>query len=199
MNIEKVIQIHEKVLALDDASLVIATGLMCTLLLIFSIRDLIKNIKDFSFSIKLLPVLIILLSVEGYSIYAIAHYDFSLGKEQWKKDYLIPYVMSQREHKVYVEDFSQLLEKDDGGVKSIHFGSKVKPVWVKLSLLDSGGSKNELITQAVIKKEPIKRTYLTYKKIKKDISEKYIDNAYYETVLHIPEDYKVLGPVYEAN
>ena len=190
--IEKVIEVHEKLLNLAEAPFAFITAFLCAFILVISINELFKCIKakDFSFLLKfLLPVFIVFIAVEGYLIHTIIHYDFSLSKEKWKTEYLIPYVKAQPEHKIDVENFSQLLKTPENeGVPSIYFNDKAKPVWLKLTLLNQSGSKKVLVTQAVIKKESIQRAYLTYKTVQKDITKQYTDNVYYRTVLHIPEN-----------
>ncbi|TWT13171.1 hypothetical protein [Planomicrobium sp. CPCC 101079] len=137
---------------------------------------------------------IVLLVVGGLS-FTIKDYDFSINEKQWKESYLDPYIKALPENKEYVEDFSQIVTGEEDAIKSIYINDKVKPITVEIITLNK---ENELTkktpVQVVLQKEPIKNPYLTYKTIEKDISSEYTTKQNYETILHIPEDYKVIAP-----
>lgn len=200
-NVEKVIDGYEELLRVSDAPLVIITEVLWIIVLIFLLAHIIKRWKSFSRlgSIIRAFFLIIVIVIVSFEFYTISNYNFSMNENYWKKNYLTPYITSLPENKRYVEDFSQIIEKKDSekGIKSFYLSKKVTPIWVSVSIVDKSGSKENLIVQTTVTKESIKKPYLTYKKIEKTISDKYVEKAYYQTTLHIPEEYKVITQVQE--
>ncbi|GIN87590.1 hypothetical protein J6TS2_39760 [Heyndrickxia sporothermodurans] len=196
MPIEKVIEVYNDVSSLSEAPLVIVTEILWMIVGIVFIIHLIKDRKLFSplgSIIRGFFLIIIFLIISSLFV-SIIRYDFSMDEKQWKKDYLKPYISSLPDHKYDVKDFSQLLINKSKEIQSIYLNSKTKPVSVELTVLDKNGSTKKIIVQTVFQKETINTSYLTYKTIKKDISDIYKADAYYETILHIPKEYKVLVP-----
>lgn len=199
LSIDKVIEIHEGLLRVSDVPITIATEILWLIIGIVSLADIIKNRKSISSRGFIFRgfILGIILLIESILFINIAETDFSTSKEEWKSQYLIPYIKSLPEDKLYVKDFSQILEIQENKnkkIESIYLNNKKEPVWVELSVTDKDKIKKKFVVQTVIRKEPIKKAYLTYKIINKTITPIYRDNLYYETILHIPEEYKVLGP-----
>jgi len=196
-SIEKVIEIHKQVLSLSNAPLAIIAGIIWVCITIAFIVHLIKEKTSFSFRGWVFSVffLVILLSGLGYLSFTIKDYDFSINEEEWKENYLTPYLKSLPEHKEDVEDFSQILTNDANAIKSIYLNDKEKPIVVEISTLNKeNGVAKKLPVQVFIQKEPIDKAYLTYKTIEKNISYEYTTDQYYETILHIPNEYKVIAP-----
>lgn len=199
-SIDKVIEIQESILQADSAFILIPAELLWIIIGIYSLMDIIKNKKTISSSGFIMRGIFFLftLSLVVLSSIHIMKADFSMNEKQWKVDYLEPYMNGLPENKTYVQDFTQILEihkNHNKKIKSIYFNNNVKPIWVELDVLDKNNASKTISVQTIIKKEPIEEPYLTYKSINKDISKDYTKKAYYETILHIPEEYKVLVPV----
>ncbi|MGG3943715.1 hypothetical protein ABEV54_20025 [Peribacillus psychrosaccharolyticus] len=199
LSIDKVIEIHEGLLRVSDVPITIATEILWLIIGIVSLADIIKNRKSISSRGFIFRgfILGIILLIESILFINIAETDFSTSKEEWKSQYLIPYIKSLPEDKLYVKDFSQILEIQENKnkkIESIYLNNKKESVWVELSVIDKDKIKKKFVVQTVIRKEPIKKAYLTYKIINKTITPIYRDNLYYETILHIPEEYKILVP-----
>lgn len=196
-SIEKVIEAHKQLLSVSNAPLTIITEILWIILTVSFVVYLIKEKKPFSLQGWVFSgfFLVILLSVLGYLSFTIKEYDFSMNEKQWKENYLTPYLKSLPENKKYVEDFSQLLTNDEDTIKSIYINDKEKPILIEISTLNKeNGTTKKIPVQVIIQKEPINKTYLTYKTIKKAISSEHTTNKYYETILHIPNEYKVIAP-----
>lgn len=195
--IEEVIEMHKQVVSLSDAPLAIIAGVIWIFITIGLLVYLIKESRSFSFQEWIFGgfFLVILLSVLGYLSFTIKDYDFSMNEEQWEENYLAPYLESLPENKEYVEDFSQILTNDVDAIESQYINDKDKPVVVEVSMLDKENEAIKKISvQVFIQKEPIDEVYLTYKTIEKNISSEYTADQYYETILHIPNEYKVIAP-----
>lgn len=199
LSIEKVIEIHEGLLRVSDVPIIMATLILWLIIGIVSLVDIIKNRKLLSsqgFIFRGLNLVIILL-IESILLINIVETDFSTSKKEWESQYLIPYINSLPEDKLDVKDFSQIVDISNNKnkkIESIHFTNKHEPIWVELFVTGKNNLKQKFVVQTVIQKEAIKEAYLTYKRINKTITPTYRDNLYYETILHIPEEYKVLVP-----
>lgn len=199
LSIDKVIEIHEGLLRVSDVPIIMATLILWLIIGIVSLVDIIKNRKSLSsqgFIFRGLNLVIILL-IESILLINIVETDFSTSKKEWESQYLIPYINSLPEDKLDVKDFSQIVDisnNKNNKIESIHFTNKHEPIWVELSVIDKNNLKQKFVVQTIIQKESIKEAYLTYKRINKTITSTYRDNLYYETILHIPEEYKVIVP-----
>lgn len=196
-NIEKVIEIHKQVLSLSNAPLTIIAEIIWIFITTIFVVYLIKEKKSFSSQGWIFSgfFLVLLLSVLGYLSFTIKDYDFSIDEKHWEENYLTPYLKSLPENREYVEDFSQIVTTDSNTTKSVYTTDKEKPIVVEISTLNKENetTKKESV-QVLIQKEPINKAYLTYKIIEKNISNEYTADQYYETILHIPNDYKVIAP-----
>ncbi|MEI5907710.1 hypothetical protein WAK64_11660 [Bacillus spongiae] len=195
MTIEKVIEVYKGFEKIYEAPIVIISEILCIIILISFIIHLIKDRKSFSFLGSIIRgfFLVFILSIMSFLFVTIVEYDFSMSENQWEENYVTPYINSLPEQKYNVKDFSQLLNENKG-IYSIYLDSLTKPTWVSVEVLDDDGKYKEITVQTIFKKESIDTPYLTYKKIEKDISNKYNANVFYETVLHIPKEYKILVP-----
>jgi len=194
-SIEEVIKIHQKMQnQSDDLFITMVAEIPWIIIGLILVVHIIKDIKSFSlkgliYRILFLGVIFIFI---GSLFNSIKEYDFSLDEEKWKGKYLNPYMISLPIHKLEVSDFWQVFETPKKGVKSIYSTNKNKSIWCKISMLDEMNSPKDIYVQTKIQKESINHPYLTYKLISKNITEDYKKDNYYETILHIPEDYKVL-------
>ncbi|MGG0657444.1 hypothetical protein [Rummeliibacillus pycnus] len=198
-NIDKVIEVFEGIQQAYNTLITIPAVLLWIVIGIYSLVDILKNKKTFSFIgfIGRGTFFFVSLSIVFFLCINIMKADFSLNEKQWKDNYLDPYINSLSENKVDVKDFSQILEmnsNENKKIKSIYLNDKVKPIWMELNLIDKNNSSKKISVQTIIRKEPIENPYLTYKLINKNISDKYRKDIFYETILHIPEEYKVLDP-----
>ncbi|MDQ6596445.1 hypothetical protein E2K98_30270 [Bacillus salipaludis] len=194
-SITRVIEVHQELESASNAPMLIISEILWIFFGIVFIVHLLKDRKSFSLlglSFRGLFFVITLLII-GYLTNSIMNCNFSINETQWKKGYLKPYILSLPEHKKNVDDFSLLLNNEVNGINSIYINGE-KPLWFKISLLDKHRLSKKIVLQCIIQKEPIKKPFLTYKKINKNISGQYTTNAYYETILHIPEEYKVITP-----
>lgn len=132
----------------------------------------------------LLVVLVININLLNY----ISNHDFSMDEEKWRTEYFDPYIDTQSINKVEVKDFSQIIDGELEGITSVYIKEEIKPQWFRINTSDG----KEYNIQSIIKKENIDKPYLTFKTIEKKISGKYNKDSYYETVLHIPNDYRVI-------
>ncbi|MGG0663120.1 hypothetical protein ABE042_03290 [Viridibacillus arvi] len=199
-SIDKVIEVQESISQAHSAFVLIPAELLWIIIGIYSLMDIIKNKKTISSTGFIMRGFFFLftLSLVGLSSINIMKADFSMNEKQWKDDYLKPYITALPENKTYVQDFTQILEiqkNHNKKIKSIYLNNSVKTIWVELDILDKNNASKTISVQTTIKKEPIKEPYLTYKFINKNISKEYTKHTYYETILHIPEEYKVLAPV----
>lgn len=200
LSIDKVIEVQESISHAHSAFVLIPAELLWLIIGIYTLMDIIKNKKTISSGGFILRGLFLFftLSLVVFSSINIMKADFSMNEKQWKADYLEPYMNALPENKIYVQDFTQILDiqkNHNKKIKSIYLNNTVKPIWVKLDVLDKNSVSKTISVKTIIKKEPIKEPYLTYKSINKNISKEYTKHAYYETILHIPEEYKVLVPV----
>lgn len=194
-SITEVIEVHQEIIKAADAPLLIVSDVLWSIFGIVFIVHLIKDRITFSFlgTIYRTLFLLITLTIVGYLSFSIVDSHFSIDEKEWEEEYLEPYINSLPTSRIIIEDFSQLLVDDHNGIKSIYV-NKQKPIWFELSVLDDKGIKQNIAVQSIIQKEPIEKPYLTYKQIEKDISAQYTENLYYETILHIPNEYKVIAP-----
>ncbi|WP_283152906.1 hypothetical protein [Guptibacillus hwajinpoensis] len=192
--INQVIESYNELEKLSDAPLTIISEVLWIIVGLIFIMHLIHNRKFLSPSKFLFrgAFLFIILLIIGYLSYTLNSYDFSMNEKSWKENTLAPYLQSLHEHNEQVEDFSQLLKDPDNGIKSNYVDEDISPIWIELATTTDTGEKKEKIVEATIVKEPIQQPYLTYRMIEKNISDHYSDEAYYETTLHIPEDYMIL-------
>ncbi|OIK17186.1 hypothetical protein BIV60_00390 [Bacillus sp. MUM 116] len=194
-SITRVIEIHQEIESASNAPMLFISEILWTFLGIVFIVHLVKDRKSFSvlgLSFRGLFFVMTLLIISHLTI-SIMNCNFSINETQWKKGYLKPYILSLPEHKKNVEDFSLLLNNNVNGIKSIYINGE-KPLWFEISLSDNHRLSKKIAVQCILQKEPIIKPFLTYKKINKNISSQYTTNAYYETILHIPEEYKVITP-----
>ncbi|MFK3960214.1 hypothetical protein [Guptibacillus hwajinpoensis] len=192
--INQVIESYNEVEKLSDAPLTIISEVLWILVGLIFIMHLIRNRKFLSPSKFLFrgAFLFIILLIIGYLSYTLNSYNFSMNEKSWKENTLAPYLQSLNEHNEQVEDFSQLLKDPDNGIESNYVDEDISPIWIELVTTTDNGEKQKKIVEAIIVKEPIQQPYLTYRTIEKTISDHYSDDAYYETTLHIPEDYMIL-------
>jgi hypothetical protein len=189
--IEQIIEIHQKVLDLDEAPITIIAELIWFFLAILLIVHLIKDRKTFSpiGLINRILFLCITFLIVGSLFIPIKNYDFSMTENKWEKEYLKPYIMSLPTQKLEVNKFSVALKTPKKGIKSVYLNNnKENPIWCDISSSGQQGSANRLYVLTKIHKENIKMAYLTYKIINKDISDTYRDDLYYEAILHIPKN-----------
>ncbi|KZE38940.1 hypothetical protein AV656_08555 [Bhargavaea cecembensis] len=195
-NIEDVIKVQEEVSALSNAPLAIIAGAIWIFITVAFIVFLFREKKAFSLKgwIYSFSFLVILFAVTGYLTYTIKEYNFSMNEEKWEENYLKRYLESLPEKRENIEDFSQVLN-DENTIKSIYMNKDTQPIVVEISKSqDIDSIQKKIRLQAIVQKEQIDKPYITYKTIEKDISDKYTKDQYYETVLHIPSDYKVIVP-----
>jgi len=194
-SIEEVIKIHQKLEnQSEDLFITIVAEIPWIIVGLILIVHIIKDIKSFSlkgliYRILILGVIFMMISSLFNSI---KEYDFSLNEEKWKKNYLNPYMISLPIQKLEVSDFWQVFEIPKKGVKSIYSTNKKNSIWCKIATMDETNSPKDFYVKTKIQKESINRPYLTYKLISKNITMDYKKDNYYETILHIPKDYKVL-------
>lgn len=190
--INQVIESYSEVEKLADAPLTIISEVLWTIVGLIFIVHLIRNRKCLSTQKFLFrgAFLLIILSIIGYLTYTLYSYDYSIDEESWKENTLAPYLQSLNEHHEQVDDFSQLLTEPDKGIESIYV-KDITPIWVEL-VTSMDADKKGKVVEVTIEKEPIQEPYLTYKTIEKTISEQYSNQVYYETTLHIPEEYMIL-------
>ncbi|KYD09942.1 MULTISPECIES: hypothetical protein [Heyndrickxia] len=195
--IEKVIEVHQKLLNQSEAPIAIMAEILWIFIGLLLIIHIIKDIKIFSLKklIYMVFFLVIIFFTVGSLFTSIKKYDFSMNEKQWKEKYLEPYIVSLPTNKLEVEDFLLVLKRPNKGVKSVYINNKEKPIWCKISMVNKKGHETKINVQTKIQKENIKHAYLTYKVISKNISNDYKSDAFYETILHIPKDYRVLVPV----
>ncbi|WP_213422530.1 hypothetical protein [Bhargavaea massiliensis] len=193
-NIEEVIKVQEEVSALSNAPLAIVAGAIWIFITIAFIAFLFKEKKELSMKgwIYSFLFLVILFAVTGYLSFTIKEYNFSMNEKKWEENYLNPYLESLPEEKENIEDFSQVLNDDGTSIKSTYINKDIQPIVVEISESKKTDKKKRI--QVIVQKEQIDQAYITYKKIEKNISEKYTKDQSYETVLHIPNDYKVIVP-----
>ena len=193
-NIEEVIKVQEEVSALSNAPLAIVAGAIWISITIAFIAFLFKEKKELSMKgwIYSFLFLVILFAVTGYLSFTIKEYNFSMNEKKWEENYLNPYLKSLPEEKENIEDFSQVLNDDGTSIKSTYINKDIQPIVVEISESKKTDKKKRI--QVIVQKEQIDQAYITYKKIEKNISEKYTKDQSYETVLHIPNDYKVIVP-----
>ena len=193
-NIEEVIKVQEEVSALSNAPLAIVAGAIWISITIAFIAFLFKEKKELSMKgwIYSFLFLVILFAVTGYLSFTIKEYNFSMNEKKWEENYLNPYLESLPEEKENIEDFSQVLNDDGTSIKSTYINKDIQPIVVEISESKKTDKKKRI--QVIVQKEQIDQAYITYKKIEKNISEKYTKDQSYETVLHIPNDYKVIVP-----
>ncbi|MGE7624941.1 hypothetical protein ACQKMD_18410 [Viridibacillus sp. NPDC096237] len=198
-SIDKVIIVYESISQAYSTVVIIPAVLLWIIVGVYSLMDMIKNnnaISSTGFIMRWL-FFVMTLSIVGFLSINIITADFSMNEKQWKNNYLDPYINALPENKTYVQEFTQILEIHKNGnkkIESIYLNKKVKPIWVELDVLDKNNASETIAVQTIIQKEPIDEPYLTYKAINKNISKEYPKNSYYETILHIPEEYKVLVP-----
>lgn len=194
--IEDVIKVHEKVSALSNAPLAIIAGAIWTFIAITFIVFLFKERNKLSLKglIYSFLSLVILFSVIGYLSFTIKDYQFSMNEKKWEENYLHPYLEALPEKKEYIQDFSQVINHNDENItKSKYRDNDAQPIVVEISK-DPGSAEKKMLIQVIVQKEQIDQAYLTYKIIEEDISDEYTKDQYYETVLHIPSDYKIIAP-----
>ncbi|HCH1712731.1 TPA: hypothetical protein NKQ82_004636 [Vibrio parahaemolyticus] len=155
------------------------------------IRFFIKDRKKINFKNFFVGAffLIVILTINIFLINDISDHDFSLDEKKWKNEYLEPYIESQPFNKLEINDFSQIVNEKPKGITSVYLNEKITPQWFFIKTKE----EKEYKIQAIIKKENIKNPYLSFKKIEKDISDKYNKESYYETVLYVPLEYKVIS------
>ncbi|WP_042354186.1 hypothetical protein [Bacillus rubiinfantis] len=194
MSFNKVMEAYKDTISLSDAPLVITSLVFWIIIAVVFIIHLLLDRKTFSIlgTITRVCFLVANFLIIGYLLNEFRGYDFSMDEKQWKHSYLKPYIHSLPEYKYRVGDFSQLLNDKNSGTQSIYMDNNKKPVWIEVSIVKKGGSTKKITIQAVIQKESIDESYLTYKKIDKSISDQYNKETFYETILHIPKEYKVL-------
>lgn len=194
--INQVIETYNEVEKLSDAPLTIISDVLWIIVGLIFIVHLIQNRKSLS-PLNVIyqgaPLALILIII-GYLTFTINSYDFSADKAHWKENTLSPYLNSLDEHNEKVEDFSQFLQtpEENEGIESHYVNDDHHSIWIKLDTITATGEKQQKIVESTIVKEPIQQAYITYKMIEKPISERYSDQFYYETTLHIPEEYKIL-------
>lgn len=193
-NIEDVIKVQEEVSALSNAPLAIVAGAIWIYITIAFIIFLFKEKRELSMKgwIYSFLFLVILFAVTGYLSFTIKEYNFSMNEKKWEENYLNPYLKSLPEEKENIEDFSQVLNDDGTSIKSTYINKDIQPIVVEISESKNADKKKRI--QVIVQKEQIDQAYLTYKTIERNISEKYTKDQFYETVLHIPKDYKVIVP-----
>jgi hypothetical protein len=194
--INQVIEKYNEVEKLSDAPLTIISDVLWIIVGLIFMVHLIQNRKSLS-HINFIyqgASLALILIIIGYLSFTINSYDFSVDETHWKENTLSPYLNSLDEHNEKVEDFSQLLQapEEKEGIDSHYVSDDHHPIWVKLDTITDTGEKQQKIVESTIVKEPIQQAYLTYKMIEKPISDQYSDQFYYETTLHIPEEYRIL-------
>ncbi|WP_166000010.1 hypothetical protein [Bacillus sp. Cs-700] len=194
--INQVIEKYNEVAKLADAPLTIISDVLWIIVGLIFMVHLIQNRKSLSHLnfIYQGASLALILIIIGYLSFTINSYDFSVDETYWKENTLSPYLNSLDEHNEKVEDFSQLLQapEEKEGIESHYVSDNHHSIWVKLDTITDTGEKQQKIVESTIVKEPIQQPYLTYKMIEKPISNRYSDEFYYETTLHIPEEYKIL-------
>ncbi len=192
--LDRVLESYQEFEKLSDAPLTIISEVLWILVGIIFIVHLIQNRKSISalsFFYRSCSLMLILVII-GYLSFTINSYDFSMDEDHWKEEFLTPYLESLPEHKQQVTDFAQLIDYDKSGIESVYINEE-HPIWVKVTLMTDHGDEQELIVKTTIVKESVEQPYLTYKTIEKPISEKYSDEAYYNTTLHIPKEFRILS------
>jgi hypothetical protein len=194
--INQVIEKYNEVEKLSDAPLTIISDVLWIIVGLIFMVHLIQNRKSLSHLnfIYQGSSLALILIIIGYLSFTINSYDFSVDETHWKENTLSPYLSSLDEHNEKVEDFSQLLQapEEKESIESHYVSDDHHPIWIKLDTITDTGEKQQKIVESTIVKEPIQQPYLTYKMIEKPISDRYSDQFYYETTLHIPEEYRIL-------
>ena len=123
-----------------------------------------------------------ILIIDSYLYNRIVEYNHALTEEDWKKEYFVPYLETRTEIQTPVEIISLTPDTTEQPVHSISFNTNnlfdviIRPL----------ETKEEILIRAKIKNSSIAQPYFSYKKIEKDISQDYIEEAYYEPVLYIP-------------
>ncbi|TKD72143.1 hypothetical protein [Pseudalkalibacillus hwajinpoensis] len=196
MNIEKVIQSHHELLQLSDAPLTVISEVLWIFVGLIFIIHIVKDRKLFSRSgfIYRGIFFVVILAIVSYLTLTLNAYNFAMDENHWRENYFKPYIQSLPEQKLEVEDFSQVIQEKDNRIQSYYLNKETKPILLELTVVDQTTIEKAELIETTIAKEPIEKPYLTYKLIEKTISDKFNTEAFYETTLHIPIDYKVLPP-----
>ena len=194
MNIQKAIDSHHELMRLSDAPLTIISEVLWVFVGLIFIVHLVKDRKSFSHSGFMYRGIyfLVILTIISYLSITLNSYDFAMDENEWRENYFKPYIQSLQEQKLEVEEFSQVIKEDDTQIESHYLNKKTESILLKLTVVNQSGFKKKELIETTIVKEAIEQPYLTYKTIERDISDQFNKEAFYETTLHIPNDYKVL-------
>ena len=191
LSFREVEQAFEKLQELNNAPL---TYIAAVCWIIISIVIIIHLVRDWkTLSIGAIGIRVISLAASCYAVFHlytnIIEYDFSLNEEKWQQDYLLPYLDSQPEETLAVEQVKATNTDGDKAIPSIHLKKGSPSIHVKFTIVDKDGSKQEISTNVKVKEAPANTSpYITHKTIKGDISEEYTAEMYYEPTLYIDKE-----------
>ncbi|MCQ6268688.1 hypothetical protein M1K46_24245 [Fictibacillus sp. WQ 8-8] len=193
--IDKVIKAHKSVVDISDAGISIMALCFWFIIGIVLFIHIIKDRKTYKVSGFLLRILILILIIliNTYLFNKISFYNLSISEDKWKTEYLKPYISSRPIHKELVLDLSQSFKKDDKIINVIYLENNQPKVHkIRMKVKDKNKKEKIIVMKVLIKNDAKDKNHLSYRTIRQSISSKYNNKVFYEPVLHISQDYKVI-------
>ena len=191
LSFREVEQAYEKLQDLNNAPLTYIAAACWTIITIVIIIHLLRDWRNLS--ISAIGIRIVSLAASCFAVFHlymnISEYDFSLNEEKWQQDYLMPYLDSQPEETLAVEQVQATNTDGDEAIPSLHLEKGSPSIHVKFTVVEKDGSRQEVSTNVKVKEAPATSSpYISYKTIEEFISGEYTDEMYYEPVLYIHKE-----------
>lgn len=191
LSFKEVEQAYEKLQDLNNAPLTYIAAACWTIIMFVIIIHLFRDWKNLS--ISAVAIRIVSLAASGFAVFHlymnISEYDYSLDEEKWQQDYLLPYLDSQPEKTLAVEQVQATNSDGDKAIPSLHLEKGSPSIHVKFTVAQEDGKKQEVSTNVKVKEAPANTSpYISYKTIETYISDKYTDEMYYEPILYIQKE-----------
>lgn len=189
MDIEKVKLMYERIS--EDTNLISIAGcIFWALILLVTIYEFIKNKKSGSAILGYSLSILIMFSILGALIFSIVQSKDSITEQEWKTDYLQPYVKTKPVNKIEIDDIQQVLDKPKNLTNSVFLTNKDSKYYFKITYKN----KRSIFISANVKNSKSNQNYITFKKINTKISKKYNQNTYFDPVIYVQKGFI---PVYD--
>lgn len=184
MNIEKVKLMYDKI-NVDNNLIAIVACVFWVIVLVAILAEFVKTKKTgAAIAVNALSIIIVMAIIITLTMNIVQSKD-SITEPEWKVNYLKPYLQTKPVTKIELDHIEQVLNKPNHLTNSVFVQEKNAKNYFKLTFKN----KKSIYISAKVRMSKTNDSYMTFKKINGDISEKYNQTTYFDPVIYVQKGY----------
>lgn len=184
MNIEKVKLMYDKI-NVDNNLIAIVACVFWAIVLVAILVEFVKTKKTAATIVGNAISIVIVMAILITLTMNIVQSRDAITEPEWKVNYLKPYLETKSVTNIELEHIEQVLNKPNHLTNSVFVEEKNVKNYFKLTFKN----KKSIYISAKAKMSKTNQSYMTFKKISADISQKYNQNTYFDPVIYVQKGY----------